>query len=191
MHSSASEGEPINSFALVGYIPDPLGSFLDGLRIELVPGCTAQSHVTLLPPRPLASAHDAFVQLHQNLCNATPLELELGDIEIFPVTNVVYIAIRRGFQELKELHARLNEGCVAFQEPFNYHPHVTLAQEIPVCDLPAITDLARRRWRECGHPRQIVLDNLTFVQNTICPSNGASRWIDLGHIDLSRAVRVA
>ena len=44
----------LNVFALVIYIPDPLGRFLDDLRRELVPGCNPHAHVSVLPPRPLA-----------------------------------------------------------------------------------------------------------------------------------------
>ena len=44
----------LNVFALVIYIPDPLGRFLDDLRTELVPGCNPHAHVSVLPPRPLA-----------------------------------------------------------------------------------------------------------------------------------------
>ncbi len=44
----------LNVFALVIYIPDPLGRFLDDLRTALVPGCNPHAHVSVLPPRPLA-----------------------------------------------------------------------------------------------------------------------------------------
>ncbi len=44
-----------NQFALVSYIPDPLGNFLDRLRLDLVPGCSPHAHVTVLPPRPICA----------------------------------------------------------------------------------------------------------------------------------------
>src|SRR5215472_12727665 len=47
-------GEQSPVYALVIYIPDPLGKFLDELRRELVPGCNPHAHVSVLPPRPLA-----------------------------------------------------------------------------------------------------------------------------------------
>ena len=47
-------GERLNVFALVIYIPGPLGKFLDDLRRELVPSYNPHAHVSVLPPRPLA-----------------------------------------------------------------------------------------------------------------------------------------
>ena len=46
--------ERLNVFALVIYIPDPLGLVLDDLRRELVPTYNPHAHVSVLPPRPLA-----------------------------------------------------------------------------------------------------------------------------------------
>ena len=43
----------INSYALVSYIPGRLGDFITKLRQDLIAGCVAQSHVSILPPRPL------------------------------------------------------------------------------------------------------------------------------------------
>jgi hypothetical protein len=44
----------LNVFALVIYIPNPLGRFLDDLRLALVPDCNPHAHVSVLPPRPIA-----------------------------------------------------------------------------------------------------------------------------------------
>src|ERR1035438_9490908 len=54
MLSQIPAEERLNVFALVIYIHDPLGSFLDDLRRQLVPGCNPHAHVSVLPPRPLA-----------------------------------------------------------------------------------------------------------------------------------------
>ena len=53
-HSRAPIEERLNVFALVIYIPDPLGRFLDDLRKELVPDYQPHAHVSVLPPRTLA-----------------------------------------------------------------------------------------------------------------------------------------
>ena len=44
----------LNIYALVIYVPAPLGRFLDDLRRELVPTYKPRAHVSVLPPRPLA-----------------------------------------------------------------------------------------------------------------------------------------
>ena len=51
--SRPSLEERLNVFALVVYIPGPLGVFLDELRRELVPHYNPHAHVSVLPPRPL------------------------------------------------------------------------------------------------------------------------------------------
>ena len=47
--SQPALGDRINSYAVVSYIPGALGEFITRLREELVKGCVAQSHVTILP----------------------------------------------------------------------------------------------------------------------------------------------
>src|ERR1700730_3462278 len=98
-------GERLNVFALVIYIPDPLGRFLDDLRKELVPGCNPHAHVSVLPPRPIAV--DWQVANEQvRLCAAArqPFDIALGAIKMFPVTNVIYIELDAGAEEMREMH---------------------------------------------------------------------------------------
>ena len=52
-------------------------------------------------------------------------------IEVFPQTDVIYIEIGAGAAELYSLHFAMNSSALDFQEPFAYHPHITLAQELP------------------------------------------------------------
>ncbi|MEO7649045.1 MAG: 2'-5' RNA ligase family protein, partial [Bryobacteraceae bacterium] len=121
----------LNCFALVTYIRDPLAKFLDELRKELIPGCTPHAHVTILPPRPIASeGDDAAEAARTALADVPAFELEAGEIEVFRETNVVYLSISKGLKELHALHALANTGPVVFKEPFPYHPHITLAQDL-------------------------------------------------------------
>ncbi len=175
MDGCMGEGILINSFALVSYLPEPLSGFLDGLRSDLVRECRAKAHVTLLPPRPLrASAEDAWQELKAGLQDFQPFRVELGDIEIFPVTQVIYLSVGRGRAQLERMHLTLNAGRLQFGEPFLYHPHVTVAQDLEPGDVAAAADTAARRWREFPHRRDFTVDQLTFVQNTL-----ENRWTDL------------
>jgi 2'-5' RNA ligase len=174
-------GSCINSFALVSYIPDPLGSFLDRLRQELAPQCHAKAHVTVLPPRPISGRpEDAWQELERGLQDFPPFRLELADIRIFPITDVVYLSVGVGYGELERMHNALNNGRFALAEPFLYQPHVTLAQDLPREDVAAMAELAERRWREFAHPRNFTVDRLTFVRNTV-----ENRWTDLAGCSLS------
>ena len=165
----------INSFALVTYIPHPLGDFLDGLRKELVPECSLRSHVSILPPRPLLQSNQAAQDQIETECTKTPrFRIEAGDIQVFPVTNVIYIAVVKGGEELRGMHDALNKTNLAFDEPYIYHPHITLAQQLPLDLVKEGSELARRRWAECPHQRWFEVEAITFVQNTT-----VNRWVDL------------
>lgn len=153
-------------FALVAYIPEPLGSFLTNLRSELVPSCHLQSHVTLLTPRPLASPTWALIdELRRETAGLDSFEVELGSLEVFPVTNVIYLSIARGRKEIIGMHDRLAGNMFAFKENYPFHPHITLAQEIPE---EAVTDVFRHacgRWEAWPHPRSFLVEDLVFVRN--------------------------
>jgi 2'-5' RNA ligase len=180
-----SNGGPnVNSFALVSYIPDPLGGFLDRLRNDLVSECHAKAHVTVLPPRPLVCpSGEAWAQMQERLHDFQPFRVELGDIEVFPVTDVIYVSVKSGQAELKKLHAALCVGCLLFEEPFHYTPHVTLAQELTREQLFQATAIATRRWNEFPAARGFTVDKLTFVQNTL-----DNCWTDLNAWQLSNSV---
>src|SRR5580700_5129161 len=91
----------VNSFALVTYIPDPLGKFLDDLRRELAPGCIPHAHVTLLPPRALsATPREATETVQAFVSSFRQFEIEASHVEIFPVTEVVYITVGEGRRRL-------------------------------------------------------------------------------------------
>jgi 2'-5' RNA ligase len=175
-------GNGINSFALISYLPEPLGGFVDSLRCELVPRCQARSHVTVLAPRPLSSCvpETVWADLNDSLAGFRPYRVELGSVEIFAGTNVIYISINAGYRELVQMHDALNRGPLQFAEPYEYHPHVTLAQQLTPEQVEAAAALARRRWSEFPYSRSFTVDRLMFVQNTV-----ENRWADLAGCRLS------
>jgi 2'-5' RNA ligase len=176
----------INSFALVGYIDDRLGDFLNRLRQELKPGCLAAAHVTVLPPRSLSVDTDAGErELSAGLERFSPFPVEITGVHIFSVTDVIYLEIGLGRAQLTELHQTLNTKQFAFHEPHEYHPHVTLAQGVELADIPALYEQAKRRWKEESPTHRFMLERLTFVQNTV-----ENNWVDLAEFDLRKPVLV-
>src|SRR5215510_2635752 len=136
---------PLNVFALVIYIPEPLGAFLDDLRRELVPSYNPHAHVSVLPPRPLSvDWHTASGQARALTEGSAPFDIELTSIQVFQQTNVIYVEIGSGAAEMYGLHAAMNRTALAYTEPFEYHPHITLAQEIPEDRVAELIELARR-----------------------------------------------
>lgn len=175
-------GDRVNLFSLVTYIPDPMGSFLDRLRQELVPSCTLKAHVTILPPRPLSDgAEKALDQIRSQVREFTPFEVQVGDVEIFGITSVIYLAVRSGFPELCGMHKELNSEALRFEESFRYHPHITLAQQLAAEQVSGVFDLARMRWAAFSHKRSFRVEKVTFVQGTITDS-----WIDLADCPVGR-----
>lgn len=48
-----------------------------------------------------------------------------------PVSPVVYVNVAEGFDECVRLHRRLQRGPLERTLPFPYHPHVTVAHDLP------------------------------------------------------------
>ncbi len=173
----------INSFALVTYIPEPLGSFLDGIRRELerdAPHC--RSHVTLLPPRPVSDAALACAEIEASLAAIPGFVVEAGAAALFQTTSVVYLAVSAGRDELIRAHDRLNAGVAAQVEAFPYCPHITLAQNLLPAEVEPALHLARLRWADYRGPRRFPVEALTFVQNT-----AGNRWVDVKEWAVARA----
>jgi 2'-5' RNA ligase len=173
-------------FALVSYIPGRLAGFLDRLRSELKPGCRLRAHVTVLPPRPIdldikQSIQSIAAEGQEN----PPFTIELGSVEIFDKSNVVYLTIRRGEHELHALHENLNSGRLEYDGPFPYHPHITLAQDLTPEQAERLAEIARERWASYEGPRSFSVEELSFVRSV---ESGV--WQDLAHLDLGQPVAV-
>jgi 2'-5' RNA ligase len=167
--------ERLNVYALVIYIPDPLGGFLDDLRRELAPACNPHAHVSMLPPRPLAVDWQVAGEQVRGLTEThPPFAAGLAEVRIFPVTNVTYIEVGAGASELHHMHDAINRDALAFAEPFAYYPHITLAQQIEQDQVQAVHELAERRWKEFTGPKAFRAERAAFVQNTM-----GNCWIDL------------
>ena len=125
------------SFALVSYIPDPLGSFLHDLRRSFPGEHNPQPHITILPPRPLKLPVDAALQrAHNVLLQFAAFEVELSKVRFFPETNVLYLDIAKGNRVLHDLHEALNAGDLDHSEEFEFRPHLTLSGRVESAHLP-------------------------------------------------------
>ncbi len=179
---SEQGAERINSFALVAYIPHPLGRCLDRLRTDLEPNSLSpRAHVTILPPRPLApdvTPNEAWDFLETWLLEFPPLEVELEDVAVFAETNVVFVSLSHATtRRLAEMHRQLNFGPLQFRECYEYHPHVTLAQGLTPDQVDSVEDRARDRWDTYAGSKKFCVETFTFVQ-----SLSDKRWIDLNQL---------
>lgn len=173
----------LEQFALVAYIDGTLGDFLMRLRQEVVPSCQLRSHVSILPPRPLAGSQaEAIAFIRESVPHLSAFQVGLDGIAVFPVTNVIYIAIAAGLSNLRQKYHTLNNQSLKFTERYPYHPHITLAQDLSESEHVEALQLCTARWREYTGPRVFPVETLTFVQNkTECG------WVDLAEIRLEMA----
>jgi 2'-5' RNA ligase len=171
-------------YALVAYLHNPAGGFVETLRRELHPDLPhLAAHLTILPPRPIQGTEQAALELLERVCgNEEPFEVTLGDVETFvPVTPTVYIRVQGAALRMSELHSKLNTEALAFGEQWPYIPHLTIAKMN--AEQPARTafEIARERWAHYAGSRRILLERLTFVRE-----DTENCWVDLAPIPLGR-----
>ncbi|HEY3826418.1 MAG TPA: 2'-5' RNA ligase family protein [Bryobacteraceae bacterium] len=178
------EEQTLGQFALVSYMADPLARFLDDLRMELKPGCRPRAHITILPPRPLHSElADAIQRITNGLRGTAAFRIELGEIEIFETSHVIFLGLARGAEEMRHLYGALNRGCLKYVEPFRYHPHITIAQDLLAEQATKLSLIAKERWANYRGPRGFTVSVLSFVQH-VAPFI----WTDVAALPLGMEV---
>jgi 2'-5' RNA ligase len=130
-------------------IPEPWGAQLTERRAaagdpaaDFVP-----AHLTLLGPTVVATADLPAVEEHLAAVSAEhrPFPLHLRGTGTFrPVTEVVFVAVAAGISECEQLHEAVRaEPHLRRPYRFPYHPHVTVAHDVPADQLDAVyADLA-------------------------------------------------
>jgi 2'-5' RNA ligase len=169
-------------YALVAYVKDPIGEFVENLRRELHPDLPQfAAHLTLLPPRPLQGTEDAALQVLAGVCGQVePFEVALGDIDTFaPTTPTVYIRVAHAASRLRNLHDQLNTQVLSFAEEWPYTPHLTIAKLHSAAAAEQALQIARDRWQQYPGSRRILLDRLTFVRE-----ESQNCWVDLAPLRL-------
>jgi 2'-5' RNA ligase len=190
----------VEFFALVAYLPEPVSTFLSGLRHELDPRFRGKPHLTILPPRPLAdSADSAWSEIRKSISASHPIGVRLGDVKTFSGSHVVFVELSAGSPEVAILHQHLNTGQAHFCETWDFHPHVTLAHGVCVENLQATSSAAQSRWAEYFGPRSFRMTQLDWVKTCVHtdPANVGKRslvqsdseWVDLTHWDLGAPLR--
>ena len=176
----------INSYAIVAYVAGPIARCADRLREDLAPGTGHRAHITILPPRPLyCSVADATEFVRQLVAQFEPFDVRLGDIQVFPTTQVIYLSVASGACELTSMHDVLNTGFFEQEEAHKYLPHITLGQQLAPESFERCVEMSRRRWEEFGVPPSVGIETLTLVQQRVDCS-----WEDLAELALGRVPAV-
>ena len=87
---------------------------------------------TLLGPAALTGSADVVAHLTEVAAGAAPFTIHLrGSATFRPVSPVVFVQLVRGIGECELLEQRVRSGPLARDLAFPYHPHVTVAHEVP------------------------------------------------------------
>jgi 2'-5' RNA ligase len=169
-------------YALVTYVRNPVGEFVERLRRELHPELPhLAAHVTLLPPRRLQGSEISAIETLEDLCSRIePFEVNLGEVETFiPVTPTVFVRVVHAATLMKEVHDKLNTGALFSNEEWTYMPHLTIVKMGTEEQAQHAYMMARRRWARFQGDRSIRVEQLTFVRE-----QAANHWVDLAGFPL-------
>jgi len=172
-------------YALVAYIKDAVGEFVENLRAELHPAhAHLPAHISILPPRCLHGSEADAISLVERICEeSSPFEVSLGDVENFmPKTPTVFIRVAFAAYRLRELHDKLNSGALVYDEQWPYMPHLTIVKVDTLNDAACALEIARSRWAKFSLPRKVMVEELTFVRQ----GEDKNTWIDIAPVPLGK-----
>lgn len=117
-------------------IPEPWGAELEGWRASFGDPLASAipAHITLLPPTRIPDADLADVELHLSgaATDVVPFPVLLRGTGTFrPVSPVVFVSLASGISGCEALEQRVRSGPLARELEFPYHPHVTVAHDLP------------------------------------------------------------
>jgi 2'-5' RNA ligase len=127
-------------------IPEPWGNQLTRRRAASGDPHAAYTpaHVTLLGPTDVPTAAMAAVEAHLEEVAAAqpPFTIHLRGTGTFrPITEVVFVTLATGISECEILAGAIAAaGDIQRDVRFPYHPHVTIAQDVPADALDAAFD---------------------------------------------------
>lgn len=123
-------------------IPEPHATVLASWRERVgdAEGRRIPPHVTLLPPTAIAPSALPEIEAHLAAAAAAaePFEMHLSGTGTFrPVSDVVFVVVAAGIAQCEQLEQRVRSGPLQRETRFPYHPHVTVAHDIPAAGLDA------------------------------------------------------
>jgi 2'-5' RNA ligase len=123
-------------FGVAFGIPEPYTSELQAWRKRFGdPNADGiPPHVTLLPPTSLPSSALEEVEEHLRTVASSerPFRMHLrGSASFRPVSPVVFVPLVEGIADCERVEAKVRSGPLDRPVSFPYHPHVTVAHDLP------------------------------------------------------------
>ncbi|MDH2413675.1 2'-5' RNA ligase family protein [Nocardioides sp. CER19] len=117
-------------------IPEPWASQLQDYRARLGDATASMipTHITLVPPTEVATEVVEKIEAHLTDVAETvdSFEVHLRGTGTFrPVSPVVFVAVVEGISSCEQLASAVRRGPLAVDLSFPYHPHVTVAHDLP------------------------------------------------------------
>jgi 2'-5' RNA ligase len=147
-------------------IPEPWGSQLDEHRAasgdplaDLIP-----AHLTLLGPTEVDDSDAYAVKIDEHLAAVAgthrPFQVHRRGTGTFrPVTQVVFVAVAAGISECERLSADIRSGPLARDLRYPYHPHITVAHDVPGPALDGVFD------ELAGFEARFAIDGFTLYEH--------------------------
>ena len=162
-------------------VPDPFGAELTAWRARFGDPLAASvpAHITLVPPTEVTGVVliDLEAHLVSALSGCRPFGVRLAGTGSFrPVSPVTFVQVRSGGKECDDLQQRVRRGPLDRALAYEYHPHVTVAQELPdrvLDEAAAVLD----GW-SCG----FTVDHVTLYRH-----HGDGGWRPVSEVKLPRA----
>jgi len=176
----------VSRYALVAYVKNSVGEFVESLRRELHPNLPhLAAHLTVLPPRYLQGNELAAREMLDEICSQTePFRIGLGPVETFvPSTATVFIRVQTNVNRLMELHDRLNVKTLGSEEEWPYMPHLTIVKMTTEAEAREAYEVACQRWAQFAGERSVSVEELTFVRE-----DEENCWVDLAGVPLGRSL---
>ena len=127
-------------------VPEPLSGELGRARASYDDPLAAvvPAHITLVTGGSTDDLDGATAHVRAVAAATAPFTVRLHGPGTFrPVSPVVDLALAEGGDACAQLHRRLLDGPLEADRTFDYHPHVTLAQEVAeVCLDRAMAEMA-------------------------------------------------
>ena len=117
-------------------VPDPFAAELQSWRRAFGDPLAGAipPHITLLPPTMVAAAQLPGVEEHlaEVAAAGEPFRVRLRGTATFrPVSPVVFVALADGISSCEMLSKAVRTGPLPGELTYPYHPHVTVAHELP------------------------------------------------------------
>jgi 2'-5' RNA ligase len=117
-------------------VPEPWGSELQQFRIDSgdESGRLIPTHITLIPPVVLDA--DSLPEVEEHLvqvasrCPSYDVHLR-GTGTFRPTSPVVFVNLVEGISQSEQLALECRRGLLGIPLQFPYHPHVTVAHDLP------------------------------------------------------------